>query len=51
MTDIKMNKIADKIQKLLSLAGNNPSAEEAKAALLKAHPGNPPPQGCHRGQS
>ena len=36
MTDIKMNKIADKIQKLLSLAGNNPSAEEAKAALLKA---------------
>lgn len=31
-----MNKIADKIQKLLSLAGNNPSEEEAKAALLKA---------------
>ena len=28
--------IADKIQKLLSLAGNNPSEEEAKAALLKA---------------
>ena len=36
MNDIKMTKIADKIQKLLSLAGNNPSAEEAKAALLKA---------------
>lgn len=31
-----MNKIADKIQKLLSLAGNNPSQEEAQAALLKA---------------
>lgn len=31
-----MNKIADKIQKLLSLAGNNPSKEEAQAALLKA---------------
>lgn len=36
MNDIKMTKIADKIQKLLSLAGNNPSAEEAKAALIKA---------------
>ena len=34
MTDL--NKIADKIQKLLSLAGNNPSQEEAQAALLKA---------------
>ena len=34
MTD--MNKIADKIQKLLSLAGNNPSQEEAQAALMKA---------------
>ena len=31
-----MNKIADKIQKLLSLAGNNPSEAEAQAALLKA---------------
>lgn len=31
-----MNKIADKIQKLLSLAGNNPSQEEAQKALLKA---------------
>lgn len=31
-----MEKIADKIQKLLALAGNNPSEEEAKAALLKA---------------
>lgn len=31
-----MNDITSKIQKLLSLAGNNPSEEEAKAALLKA---------------
>lgn len=30
------NDITSKIQKLLSLAGNNPSEEEAKAALLKA---------------
>lgn len=29
-------KIADKIQKLLDLAGNNPNENEAKAALLKA---------------
>lgn len=29
-------KIIDKIQKLLSLAGNNPSEEEAQAAMLKA---------------
>lgn len=36
MTDTKMNQIADKVQKLLALAGNNPSAEEAQAALLKA---------------
>lgn len=36
MNDTNLTKIADKIQKLLSLAGNNPSAEEAKAALLKA---------------
>ena len=36
MTDTKMNQIADKIQKLLALAGNNPSETEAKAALLKA---------------
>ena len=36
MTDTKMNRIADKIQKLLALAGNNPSETEAKAALLKA---------------
>ena len=28
--------IVEKIQKLLALAGNNPSAEEAKAAMLKA---------------
>ena len=34
MTD--MNKIADKIQKLLNLDGNNPNEEEAQAALLKA---------------
>lgn len=31
-----MDKIADKIQKLLNLAGNNPNEEEAKSALLKA---------------
>lgn len=36
MTDTKMERIADKIQKLLALAGNNPSEAEAKAALLKA---------------
>lgn len=36
MTDTKKAKIADKIQKLLALAGNNPSEEEAQAALLKA---------------
>ena len=34
MTD--MNKIADKIQKLLALSGNNPSEDEAQAALLMA---------------
>lgn len=34
MTD--MNKIVDKIQKLLALAGNNPSEEEAQAAALMA---------------
>ena len=33
---MNMERIADKIQKLLNLAGNNPSEEEAKAALLKA---------------
>lgn len=31
-----MNSIVDKIQKLLNLAGNNPSEAEAQAALLKA---------------
>lgn len=36
MTDTRMNQIADKIQKLLALAGNNPSEAEAQAALLKA---------------
>lgn len=34
MTD--MNKIVDKIQKLLALAGNNPSQEEAETAALMA---------------
>lgn len=34
MTD--MNKIVEKIQKLLALAGNNPSQEEAEAAALMA---------------
>lgn len=34
MTD--MNKIADKIQKLLALSGNNPSEAEAQSALLMA---------------
>lgn len=34
MTD--MNKMLDKVQKLLALAGNNPSEEEAKAAAMKA---------------
>lgn len=29
-------KLVEKIKKLLALAGNNPSAEEAKAAMLKA---------------
>lgn len=32
----EMNKIADKIQKLFALAGNNPSEDEANEALLKA---------------
>lgn len=31
-----MEKIKDRVAKLLALAGNNPSAEEAKKALLKA---------------
>lgn len=31
-----MNKMLDKVQKLLALAGNNPSEEEAKAAAMKA---------------
>lgn len=33
---MEANNIQAKIQKLLSLAGNNPSSEEAQAALLKA---------------
>lgn len=32
----KMDNIADKVQKLINLAGNNPNEEEAKSALLKA---------------
>jgi len=32
----KNDKILEKIQKLLALAGNNPSENEAKAAMLKA---------------
>lgn len=36
LTEAEVTKIKDKIQKLLNLAGNNPSEEEAKAALLKA---------------
>ena len=32
----KNDKIIEKIQKLLALAGNNPSENEAKAAMLKA---------------
>lgn len=34
MTD--MNKMVEKVRKLLSLAGNNPSEKEAQAAALKA---------------
>lgn len=34
MTD--MNNMLEKVQKLLALAGNNPSEEEAKAAAMKA---------------
>lgn len=34
MTD--MNKLIDKVQKLLALSGNNPSEQEAKAAAMKA---------------
>lgn len=33
---VDLDKIHEKIQKLFNLAGNNPSEEEAKAALLKA---------------
>lgn len=32
-----LEKMLDKVRKLLALAGNNPSEEEAKAAALKAH--------------
>lgn len=35
MTD--MNAMLDKVKKLLALAGNNPSEEEAKSALMKAN--------------
>lgn len=34
MTD--MNKMLEKVQKLLALAGNNPSEQEAKSAAIKA---------------
>lgn len=34
--DEKVEKILEKVKKLLALAGNNPSEEEAKAASLKA---------------
>lgn len=34
--NVDMDKIAEKVQKLFALAGNNPSEEEAAAALLKA---------------
>ena len=34
--DVKVEKILEKIKKLLALAGNNPSEEEAKSASLKA---------------
>lgn len=36
MSEEKVEKILDKVKKLLALAGNNPSEEEAKAAALKA---------------
>lgn len=35
-TDQDMEKIVNKVQKLFALAGNNPSEQEATAALLKA---------------
>lgn len=35
MTD--MNAMLEKVKKLMALAGNNPSEEEAKAALMKAN--------------
>lgn len=34
---VDMDKMLDKVKKLLALAGNNPSESEAKAALLKAN--------------
>lgn len=47
--------IADKIQKLLALAGNNPNENEAKAALLKAQQlmaqYNVDMEGLHQGES
>lgn len=36
MSNEKVEKILDKVKKLLALAGNNPSEEEAKSAALKA---------------
>lgn len=34
---VDMDKMLDKVKKLLALAGNNPSESEAKSALLKAN--------------
>lgn len=36
MSNEKVEKILDRVKKILALAGNNPSEEEAKAAALKA---------------
>ena len=36
MSDIEKEKLLNKIQKLVTLAGNNPSQEEAESAMLKA---------------
>lgn len=36
MSNKKVEEILDKVKKILALAGNNPSEEEAKSAALKA---------------
>lgn len=36
MSNEKVEQVLDKVKKILALAGNNPSEEEAKAAALKA---------------